>query len=302
MGASINCLLEGGCVVGGIVADGAKLQYIIGGHSLLLSGGERFTLSGGSKSVFRQFYLTGKNEFAELARGITVGCNYSMIVFDVDGTLLGGEQTDWACFGAAFAEAAGFELTESFFATIKEVTAKAIVHEALASRPQHEKAAMEQAVCEGYLRRLEAAHAKNPGCFPATEGAVNLMKALQFRGIPHAIATGDWHKSITFKLRAATIPHENLPLVTSSDYYSRAEIIAEAVVRAGGSLKDAVYVGDGLWDLRACQALGITFIGIGHRREKLLAAGAQWVLNDLHPQTVFSLLREMQKVTDRSPE
>lgn len=54
-----------------------------------------------------------------------------MIIFDVDGTLIGGERTDWQCFDEAFKEAAGFELTPSFFYSLNEVTAKAIVHQAL---------------------------------------------------------------------------------------------------------------------------------------------------------------------------
>ncbi|MFZ4767509.1 MAG: hypothetical protein ACOYMN_21365, partial [Roseimicrobium sp.] len=52
-------------------------------------------------------------------------------VFDVDGTLIGGEPVDWAAFGEAFGEVAGFALTTEFFDRIEEVTAKALVHQAL---------------------------------------------------------------------------------------------------------------------------------------------------------------------------
>jgi hypothetical protein len=40
-------------------------------------------------------------------------------------------------------------------------------------------------------------------------------------------------------------------------------------------------VGDGVWDLRACRKLGIRFIGVGNKREKLLEAEATHVLEDL---------------------
>jgi len=36
-----------------------------------------------------------------------------MMVFDVDGTLIGGEAADWASFGGAFEEIAGFTLDPS---------------------------------------------------------------------------------------------------------------------------------------------------------------------------------------------
>ncbi len=218
-----------------------------------------------------------------------------MIVFDVDGTLIGGESIDWSSFNAAFEEVAGFALTSSFFAGIEEVTAQAIVHQALAALPIEEREAKEQAVCLGYLRRLQEAHASDPGCFPALEGALLLMQELRERGMAFAIATGDWRESISFKLRAAGFSIEDIPLVTSSEFYSRADIIAAAVAKAGRSLDEAVYVGDGLWDLRACRNLGIPFIGTGHRHEKLRDAGAAHVLLDLSPPGFWRLRETMNE-------
>ncbi len=206
-----------------------------------------------------------------------------MIVFDVDGTLIGGESTDWACFGAAFEEVGGFALTNSFFAGIEEITAQAIVHQALCALPPEERRLKERSVCQGFLRRLKDAHSNDPSSFVAVNGAMALIRELKERGIPIAIATGDWRETICFKLCAAGISFDDIPMVTSSEFYSRAEIIAAAVVKAGGSLDEAIYVGDGLWDLRACEKLGIRFIGIGHRAEKLRDAGAKHVLRDLSP-------------------
>lgn len=39
----------------------------------------------------------------------------STIIFDADGTLIGGEPTDWASFEAAFFEVAGFALPSEFY-------------------------------------------------------------------------------------------------------------------------------------------------------------------------------------------
>lgn len=205
------------------------------------------------------------------------------IIFDADGTLIGGEPIDWASFEAAFLEVAGFALTSEFYDSIEEITAKALVHQALADIDHAERLLKEQAVAEGFLRRLMAAHREDSACFPAVEGAVALLQDLKAKGLRVAIATGDWRESITFKLRAAGIPHEDIPMVTSSEHYSRADIIRAAVAEAGGSLGEAVYVGDGLWDLRACERLGIPFIGVGHRKERLQKAGALQVLDDLRP-------------------
>jgi phosphoglycolate phosphatase-like HAD superfamily hydrolase len=207
----------------------------------------------------------------------------TMIVFDADGTLIGGEPTDWASFEAAFLEVAGFALTSEFYESIEEVTAKALVHQALADLEHLERLLTEQAVADRFLSRLKAAHTEDSACFPAVEGAVALLHDLKAKGLRVAIATGDWRESITFKLHAAGIPCDDIPIVTSSEHYSRADIIRAAVAEADGSLDEAIYICDGLWDLRACERLGIPFIGVGHRKDRLRKAGALHVLDDLRP-------------------
>lgn len=218
-----------------------------------------------------------------------------MIVFDVDGTLIGGESDDWACFDAAFEEVAGFAFEDGFFERIQEITAQAIVHQALEGLSIDDKRRKERAVCEGYLRRLKAAHHRNPMAFTPTNGASALLRELQVSRIPVAIATGDWRETISFKLLTAGIEIDNIPMVTSSEHYSRHDIIASAVKEAGGNLEQTVYVGDGLWDLRACRILGVRFLGVGHRRDRLKAAGATHVLGDLNPKKFMQAIEEIRR-------
>ncbi|MCF7689644.1 MAG: HAD hydrolase-like protein [Cephaloticoccus sp.] len=206
-----------------------------------------------------------------------------MIVFDVDGTLIGGESNDWASFEAAFLTVAGFALDKAFFARIEEITAQAIVHQALAELPLAERKTKESAVRHAYVQNLQVARDNDAAAFPAADGARSLLQELRAQGIPVAIATGDWRESILIKLQAAGIEIEGIPLVTSSDFYSRADIIAAAVTQAGHTLDEAIYVGDGPWDLRACRKLGIPFIGVGRRRDRLQAAGAIHLLTDFSP-------------------
>ncbi len=219
-----------------------------------------------------------------------------MIVFDVDGTLIGGEPIDWACFRAAFEEVAGFALSDAFFESIEEVTAQAIVHQALSAFPMEEKKEKERAVCQEFLRRLKAAHEENPMSFIPADGALALLQEIKEAGISIAIATGDWRETISFKLRAADIAFEDIPMVTASEFYARADIIAAAVTKAGRSLEEAIYIGDGLWDLRACRKLGIPFFGIGHRWEKLRDAGAEHILRDLNPPAFWQAAEEVKRL------
>jgi phosphoglycolate phosphatase-like HAD superfamily hydrolase len=121
------------------------------------------------------------------------------------------------------------------------------------------------------------------------------VRELRRSGTPVAIATGDWRETVSFKLTSAGIPFHDIPMVTSSEFYSRADIISEAVSRAGGRLADCIYVGDGLWDLRACLQIGMPFIGVGRRSERLRSAGAVHVLENLAPGEFLALMEAMKK-------
>ena len=216
-----------------------------------------------------------------------------MIVFDVDGTLVGGEAFDWKCFEDAFEEAAGFRLSEDFFTGLDEVTAKAIVHQALPDADHSEKVEIEIQTRVGFLKRLQSTYHTNPKSFPATEGAIELIQEIRKSSLPIAIATGDWRPSISLKLKAAGIPIEDIPLVTASEHYHRSDIIASAIQQAGGSQEDAIYIGDGVWDLKATQKLGIHFIGCGTRRERLRNAGAIHVLESFDVIEFWELVNQI---------
>jgi phosphoglycolate phosphatase-like HAD superfamily hydrolase len=89
------------------------------------------------------------------------------------------------------------------------------------------------------------------------------------------------------KLRAIGIGHEGLAMASSSDASTRTEIITVAIQRLTGghpnALERVVSLGDAVWDVRAAAELDVPFVGIGSgvRAERLRAAGAAFVLEDL---------------------
>lgn len=217
------------------------------------------------------------------------------IIFDVDGTLIGGEKTDWKCFDDAFKEAAGFELTASFFHSLKEVTAKAIVHQALHGATQINKNEIETKTQKAYLGRLKKTIQDCPNAFPAMEGSIPLIQSILEHGVPVAIATGDWQESSLLKLNSSGIPIDDLPMTTSSDYYSRAEIISCSIKKAGGNLENSIYVGDGHWDFQAAQKIGIDFIGCGTKIDRLRAEGAKHILDRLDVDDFWNTVASIKR-------
>ena len=215
-----------------------------------------------------------------------------LIIFDVDGTLIGGESFDWASFDSALETIAGFFPTPQFWDSLEEVTGQAVVHTALADKSLTERKRLEALVREGYRQRLADAHWKNPEAFQPTRGASGLLKNLrETDGVSVAIATGDWFESISLKLSASGLDVTGIPMATCSDCFSRVDIIRLAAERAGRSLQHAAYVGDGVWDYRACQRLGIPFIGTGRRTELLREAGARHIVPDLTEKPFWEAVR-----------
>lgn len=216
----------------------------------------------------------------------------NLIIFDVDGTLVGGERHDWACFDQAIADVTGFTPTQEFFDALPEITAQAIAEAAIRAANHEPGMGLEERIRNEYLRRLRAVHASDPRAFPARNGVVALLSRLNtLPGVGVAIATGDWLATTSFKLAAAGIDVSGYPMATSSDCPRRSDIIKLAATRAARSLVDVIYVGDGVWDVRACRDLGVRFVGTGTRPHLLKAAGAQHILEVLEEALFLSAVK-----------
>jgi phosphoglycolate phosphatase-like HAD superfamily hydrolase len=211
-----------------------------------------------------------------------------LIIFDVDGTLIGGESHDWKCFDRAIENVLKFTPTREFFASLPEITAQAIAEASVRAANKEVGTGLEERIRAEYLRRLQEVHSRDQRAFPVREGVVALLSHLD--SLPHvgvAIATGDWLETISFKLAAAEIDVSRFPMATSSDHHQRSEIIRLAAQRAGRSLSDAVYIGDGVWDFKACRKLGVRFIGTGSRLHLLKDAGAEHTMEVLETELLL---------------
>jgi beta-phosphoglucomutase-like phosphatase (HAD superfamily) len=217
-----------------------------------------------------------------------------LVIFDVDGTLIGGEAADWLAFSAAIESVLGFAADQSFFSGLPEITAQAIAEAVIRASGAQSGNGFEQRIQEEYFNGLRRAHNSDPLTFQPRSGAQELLQRLaSMPGVKIALATGDWHSTITFKLAAAGIDISSLPIASSSDTPRRAEIIRLAAERAGLPLSQAVYVGDGVWDLRACRELKVAFIGTGERVHRLLESGVEHVLEPLETETFLDLLQTL---------
>ncbi len=219
-----------------------------------------------------------------------------IIVFDVDGTLVDGSRQEQSCFMQALRDVTGIPFTDSAWTHFPEVTAKAVVHQIHSDLPLDELEKIEKQVSQSFHRYLVQQHQRNDQSFIPIEGAIELIATLQeHEDFSVAIATGDWFETIHFKLSAAGFSVSDIPMATSSDHYSRADIIRLAVERADCSIDEAIYVGDGTWDLRATQTLGIPFIGVGHHIHRLKAAGAPHLIPHYDNSNFFDIVNQLSQ-------
>jgi phosphoglycolate phosphatase-like HAD superfamily hydrolase len=92
------------------------------------------------------------------------------------------------------------------------------------------------------------------------------------------------------------------PAATADDALDRESIMTLSMQRAaeryGESFACTVYVGDGVWDARACRSIGVPFIGIGtgSRATRLSAEGAVRVFPDFCDADIF--LRSVDEITN----
>ncbi|HCR28952.1 MAG TPA: hypothetical protein DIV79_02920 [Opitutae bacterium] len=219
-----------------------------------------------------------------------------LVVFDVDGTLIDGEEYDWKSFNDAFTEITGRAFSVEFWKSLDEVTASAIVHQGLEDLPQDKRAELELRVRDRCLENLQEERERNPNAFGSSHETRKLLEHLETdESFDVAIATGDWFKTIRFKLEAAGIELERFVHATSSDNPIRSNIIHLAAERSRRDLQDTIYVGDGVWDIRACSMLGIPFIGTGRRIDALKEAGAEYVLEALETEALLDVVEQIVK-------
>ena len=217
-----------------------------------------------------------------------------VIIFDVDGTLIGGEEQDWPSFSRALETMLGFHPDREFWESLEEVTGRAILRAAARRCGISIDESRVRSFIDLYLDNLRKAHELAPGGFPAKPGASEILDFLRANPLfSGAIATGDFRETIQFKLDAAGLDVSGIPLCSASDHEARRDIIALAADRAGYPVHDAVYVGDGWWDLRACEQLDIPFLGTGSNTERLKANGATLIIDDLSPASVLPVLNQL---------
>ncbi|MGM0554991.1 MAG: HAD family hydrolase [Myxococcota bacterium] len=209
-----------------------------------------------------------------------------LVIFDIDGTLTQSNEIDARCFLTVLGRYVDIDDTTVDWNDFEHVTDQGVAGELLSkvTAPDELDARLDE-VRSAFIAELR----KAADCtdLQPVAGAPELLHTLgESQDHLVAIATGAWEASALLKLSRAGVPIEETPIATSSDSPCRETILRTAGTRArmryGSAVESTVYVGDGLWDLRAARSVGYGFVGLarGDRAEILREAGAEFVLPD----------------------
>lgn len=132
-------------------------------------------------------------------------------------------------------------------------------------------------------------------------GAVELLKWLTAANIPWAIATSGRMETAAHNIAALGVDPDKIPVVTRDQVRHAKpdpDLFVTAAERLGTDIRDAMVIGDAIWDMLAAQrarALGIGLLSGGYGENELERAGAYRVFED-----PADLLRHIDEVAARS--
>jgi phosphoglycolate phosphatase-like HAD superfamily hydrolase len=216
-----------------------------------------------------------------------------LVMFDIDGTLTETMKVDEECFVRSFQDVFGFADIDTDWSHYPRTTDSGIFHDVFMGRIGRSPTGQEVSRFRQYfIQLLAAASSRSP--FAPVAGADGLLSRLTLGGSHWvSLATGGWRDSARLKMASAGMCFDDHPAASADDALERESIMRlsrqRAAERYGESFTCTVYVGDGVWDVRACRSVGIPFIGIGtgSRATRLSAEGAVCVFPDFSDVDMF---------------
>ncbi len=210
----------------------------------------------------------------------------TLILFDIDGTLLFSNKADSRCFASSYEVIFGRAFPTIDWTKFPEVTDHVIFRTAFHDHFQRYPTEEERETFEEhYLAALTQVRGENPSEFREVPGAAALWRQLEADDrYLTGVATGGWQRPAALKLAHVGIPPEPAFAGYANDKFSRRDILQEAIAlaRAQHEVGHIVYVGDAVWDVTTTQAMNLPLIGVRHRgdHDKLLALGVKTVISD----------------------
>lgn len=211
----------------------------------------------------------------------------TLIIFDIDGTLVYSNKIDSECFAATYERIYNRPFPGIDWHRYPHVTDTTIFKTVIR---QHFNRDVEMGEIAGFREQfvslLLQKRSTDPGEFREVAGAKDaILRLLEDRRFVVGVATGGWHSPAKIKLRHVGIPSEEMIFRGADGKTTRESIIEEVIEKARerhSAFRKIVYIGDALWDVVTTRAMQLDFVGIRRKNdlEVLKRAGATQVLEN----------------------
>ena len=211
----------------------------------------------------------------------------TLVIFDVDGTLVYSNRVDSQCFAETYEQ-----IYQKPFPTIDwthypHVSDTTIFKTVIQNHFQREYTASElKFFHDTFVLRIERERTNHPEKFHKVPGArqamINLLSDDQF---VVGIATGGWRRPAQIKLDHVGIPHETIHFHGADNKFTREAIVQAVLDDAHAQHQDierVVYIGDAIWDVHTTRNMNMPLVGIRRLNDRhvLLEAGVRHVIQD----------------------
>lgn len=222
--------------------------------------------------------------------------NHKIIIFDIDGTLLNSKKVEDKCFIKSLNNCFNIKLEENFdWAVLKNVTdwgiTEEIFHQFKGFFPSNEDYHL---MIKTFIEELNFELIKDKTQFSEIKGAIQFLENLKIKGYKIGIATGSWEESALLKLNSINLDIRDFAFSNSNYFKSREDILIDVIhqIDKNAPKSNVYYFGDGIWDFKTCQNLGINFIGIdNHNDGKLKNIGSKYVFeNYINQKEILEIL------------
>jgi phosphoglycolate phosphatase-like HAD superfamily hydrolase len=211
----------------------------------------------------------------------------TLIIFDLDGTLVYSNKIDSQCFAEIYESIYGQKFPSIDWHVYPHVTDTSIFATVIQQQFGREVIPEEVDTFQtAFVNLLKERRKDTPEDFQMVAGARALVHHLHDRtDYAVGIATGGWERPAKLKLDHVEINRAPIFLRGADDLHRREDILNNVKHRAiqkHPAIQKIVYIGDAKWDVTTTRNLQMDFIGI--RREgdhdHLLKLGATQVVSD----------------------
>jgi len=210
----------------------------------------------------------------------------TLIIFDIDGTLVTSDSRDSKAFAEAYEEYFERDFYSIDWKKYKHVTDHTIFHSVYQEHFGH-ACSVDQldGFQQYYIDKLVTNRKVDPKSYKEVAGAKAILDVLHYDDrYVIGIGTGGWKRPQLVKLAHVNISVDHIYDSYADDRVTREEILQMSIdlARQDHIIEQMIYLGDAIWDLQTTHNMDIPLIGVRHEgdTEFFTDKGVEHVITD----------------------